>query len=430
MSQELAEEIGEFKHYPANKECMNEVIHRHKSLADLSAQNFAVSNSVSTPSTFPPIRNVMNIWDTSVDTWQQLKGPYRNAQTTLLAPCGTISFMMDSNTTSIEPETGLIKYKKLIGGGTLKLVNPSIEHALRKLKKSEFVITKIVEHIESAGTIEGTSLLTEEELEIFDCAYKAPGGKRFISVNGHLEMMAAVQPFLSGAISKTVSLPNEATVQDIEKCIFQAWTLGLKSIAIYRDGSKAVEPLTNKKDNKIECIEIKEVTKPIRRRLPDERKSITHKFNISGYEGYLTVGLFDDGSPGELFVRMAKTGSMVNGLMDSFALSTSLSLQYGVPLNVLIDKYTHTRFEPSGFTSNREIPIAKSIVDYIFRWLDLKFNNHNREVSEITQIIETVSEIIPNECSDAPACHECGSWMTRSGTCYRCPNCGATSGCS
>jgi len=375
---------------------------------------------------------------------------YRNSQVTVLAPTGTIGFMMDCDTTGIEPDIALIKYKKLVGGGMLKIVNNTVPLALQRLGYSTTEAQGIVQYLDQKETIEGAPALKSEHLPVFDCAFKPAKGERSIHYLGHLRMMGATQPFLSGAISKTVNLPNAATVQDIEEAYLEAWKLGLKAVAVYRDGCKRSQPLnTSKKKDEAEKVEVApvEATRAVRRRLPDERRSITHKFSIGGHEGYLTVGMYDDGTPGELFVVMAKEGSVVSGLMDSFATAISLSLQYGVPLQVLADKFSHTRFEPSGFTGNPDIPIAKSITDYIFRWLSLKFDKPTLDEGEVAPpaaevkalptpapVAEPVEAAAPRHSflnqQDAPPCHTCGAIMYRSGACYKCNNCGATSGCS
>jgi ribonucleoside-diphosphate reductase alpha chain len=313
---------------------------------------------------------------------------YRNAQVTVLAPTGTIAFMMDCDTTGIEPDIALIKYKKLVGEGYLKIVNQTVPHALRTLGYTPEQVEEIVEYVNERETIEGAPGLRPEHLPVFDCAFKPVNGERSIHYMGHVRMMGAVQPFLSGAISKTVNMPEAATAQEIETVYLEGWKQGLKAIAIYRDGSKRSQPLSTgrKKDEGTaedrETIEglrrqlaaaQAEATKPHRHRLPSERTAITHKFEISGHEGYITVGLYPDGQPGEIFLKMAKEGSTVSGLMDTLATSVSLALQYGVPLKDVVNKFAHVRFEPSGFTGNQEIPIAKSIVDYIFRWLGSRF---------------------------------------------------------
>ena len=312
---------------------------------------------------------------------------YRNAQVTVLAPTGTIAFMMDCDTTGIEPDIALIKYKKLVGEGYLKIVNNTVPGALRRLGYTPGQVEEIVAFIDERETIEGAPGLRPEHLPVFDCAFKPVNGERSIHYMGHVRMMAAVQPFLSGAISKTVNMPEAATPEEIEQVYLEGWRLGLKAIAIYRDNSKRSQPLSTSRKKDGDTVESEtvaalraqlaaaqaEAVKPHRRRLPAERAAVTHKFDIAGHEGYITVGLYPEGQPGEIFLKMAKEGSTVSGLMDTFATSVSLALQYGVPLRDLVNKFAHVRFEPSGFTGNSEIPIAKSIVDYIFRWLGARF---------------------------------------------------------
>ena len=312
---------------------------------------------------------------------------YRNAQVTVLAPTGTIAFMMDCDTTGIEPDIALIKYKKLVGEGFLKIVNQTVPAALKKLGYGAEQVDEIITYVNDRETIEGAPHLKPQHLAVFDCAFKPVNGERSIHYMGHVRMMAAVQPFISGAISKTVNMPEAATPEEIEKVYLEGWKLGLKAIAIYRDGSKRSQPLSTGKKNTDEgadagvVAELRaqlataqaEAKKPHRRRLPSERTAVTHKFDVAGHEGYITVGLYPDGQPGEIFLKMAKEGSTVSGLMDTVATSVSLALQYGVPLRDLVNKFAHVRFEPSGFTGNQEIPIAKSIVDYIFRWLGSRF---------------------------------------------------------
>src|SRR5258706_5315864 len=282
--------------------------------------------------------------------------------------------MVDCDTTGLEPDLALVKYKKLVGGGLLKIVTPTVPAALRKLGYDEKSVTEIVEYIDENDTIEGAPHLAEEHLKVFDCAFKPVNGSRSIAPMGHVRMMAAVQPFISGSMSKTVNLPTDATAEDIQETYMESWKLGLKCIAIYRDGCKRSQPLSTSLDKEKKAAAPAEVEyRAMRRKLPDERKAVTHKFDIQGHEGYLTVGLFDDGTPGELFVTMAKEGSTISGLMDAFATQTSYALQFGVPLKFMVDKFSHMRFEPSGFTKNKEIPIAKSIVDYIFRWMASHF---------------------------------------------------------
>jgi ribonucleoside-diphosphate reductase alpha chain len=386
------------------------------------------------------------VWDDALTIGKEYG--YRNSQISVLAPTGTIGFMMDCDTTGVEPDIALVKYKKLVGGGYLKIVNNTVPLALRTLGYSDKQVDEIVKYIDANGTIEGAPHLKEKHLPVFDCAFKAVTGSRSIHYMGHIKMMSAVQPFLSGAISKTVNLPAEAAVGDIEQAYIEAWKLGLKAIAVYRDGSKKTQPLSTKKDEgKTKPPQENQAAHVSRRRLSDERRAVTHKFSISGHEGYITVGLYEDGTPGELFITMSKEGSTISGLMDGFATGISLALQYGVPLKVLVDKFSHMRFEPSGFTNSKEVPIAKSVLDYIFRWMGLKFlprdeqpasvvmdsiaaESKTEEKTEFNISLEQTEKKVFQEQSDAPPCHECGSIMIRSGSCYKCLNCGSTSGCS
>jgi ribonucleoside-diphosphate reductase alpha chain len=353
--------------------------------------------------------------------------------------------MMDCDTTGIEPDLALVKYKKLVGGGVIKIVNNTVPQALIKLGYTPEQTEKIVAHIDSAGTIEGAPHLKPEHLAVFDCSFRPQNGTRFIHHMGHIRMMAAVQPFISGAISKTINMPEESTVEDIMEAYTESWRLGLKAVAIYRDGSKRAQPLssgTAKGEKKLAAVAPqlieKIVYRPVRRKLPDERQSVTHKFSIGGHEGYITVGLYEDGTPGEVFISMAKEGSTISGLMDTLATSISYGLQYGVPLKFFVDKFSHVRFEPSGWTGNQQVPYAKSIIDYIFRWLGARFLGITEasEAGEAAKLRPTEAEAqqaLPfeaNVVSDAPLCSECGSIMTRNGSCYKCGNCGGTSGCS
>jgi len=375
---------------------------------------------------------------------------YRNAQASVLAPTGTIGFMMDCDTTGIEPDLALVKYKKLVGGGTIKIVNNTVPPALRKLGYDDPSVKAIVDHVNDKGTIEGAPGLKPEHLPVFDCAFKPTNGARSIHYMGHLKMMGAVQPFISGAISKTVNLPSSVTVEEIEQAYIEGWRLGLKAVAVYRDGSKRTQPLSTSASDKEAAGAVPE-PRPVRRHLPVERHSITHKFAVAGHEGYLTIGMYEDGTPGEIFIVMAKEGSTLSGVMDSFATTCSMALQYGVPLKVLVDKFSHTRFEPSGFTSNPQVPYAKSIMDYIFRYLASKFLPAEEAKALGVQIdqpaltplkvqtppVATASTsalkkgaLVDIEDRDAPVCYECGSLMVRNGACYKCLNCGSTSGCS
>jgi ribonucleoside-diphosphate reductase alpha chain len=304
---------------------------------------------------------------------------FRNAQATVLAPTGTISFMMDCDTTGIEPDIALVKYKQLAGGGMLKIVNQTVPLALGTLGYDQLAIDSILAYIDEHDTIESSPDLADEQLAVFDCAFTPRNGKRSIAWQAHIKMMAAAQPFLSGAISKTVNMPRDTTPDDIAKAYFDGWKLGLKALAIYRDGSKESQPLSTSTEGQKAAAAL--AAKPRRERLPDTRQSITHKFNVAGHEGYVTVGLFEDGRPGELFITMAKEGSTIGGLMDAFGTAVSMSLQYGVPLEDYVRKFSHMRFEPQGYTKNPDIRIAKSLIDYIFRWLGMTFLPGYKEAS-------------------------------------------------
>ncbi|HKK51680.1 MAG TPA: vitamin B12-dependent ribonucleotide reductase [Myxococcota bacterium] len=455
MSAEIAEATGAFPHYEANREPFLGVIEMHRDAA------YAVP-----PSGVP--RDLMKAarrsWDQAFELGSE--HGYKNAQVTVLAPTGTIAFMMDCDTTGVEPDIALVKYKKLVGGGFLKIVNNTVPMALSKLGYAQAEIDEIIAHIDERETIEGAPGLKPEHLPVFDCAFRARNGVRSIHWMGHIRMMGAVQPFLSGAISKTVNLPEDATVENIVEAYTEGWKLGLKALAIYRDGSKRTQPLNAGRD--VEAVEeaadgnLVELDqyRPRRRKLSDERVAFTHKFSIAGHEGYLTTGLYDDGQPGEIFLKMAKEGSTVSGLMDTIATMTSIALQYGVPLKALVDKFSHTRFEPSGFTNNKEIPIAKSVTDYVFRYLGNRYLDVEdaapTEVSDETGAVPIPIAETPSGGStprpqaagavaggsgsshpasfvnqaDAPSCMDCGSIMIRNGACYKCPNCGSTSGCS
>ena len=447
-SAEMARELGPFTGYQPNRETFLGVMQQHR----------AATNNINAHRVPEDLlAGVKEVW-TEAYTLGYDYG-YRNAQVTVLAPTGTISFMMDCDTTGIEPDIALIKYKKLFDGGMLKIINNTVSTALERIGYSEDERTRILAYLEENETIEGAPGLQEEHLPVFDCALKPQSGRRFIHHMGHVRMMAACQPFLSGAISKTVNMPHEATVDEFFQTYIEAWKMGLKAIAIYRDGSKRLQPLNTGQDQQQGRHDAP--PEPQRVRLPDERKACTHKFSIAGHEGYLTVGMYPNGKPGEMFIAMAKEGSVVSGLMDSFATAVSIMLQYGVPLKVLINKFSHVRFEPSGVTSNPELPLAKSVMDYIFRWLDLKFGEHESDDEDAEseskplpedlgltfpgsqlameaeaggngariRLEETEHQIFTTQ-ADSPPCPECGSVMVRSGTCYKCLNCAATSGCS
>jgi ribonucleoside-diphosphate reductase alpha chain len=406
---------------------------------------------------------------------------YRNSQVTVLAPTGTIGFMMDCDTTGIEPDLALVKYKKLVGGGMIKIVNQTVPAALFKLGYTHEQAAAIVSYIDATGTIEGAPHVKDEHLAVFDCSFKPAKGTRSIPYLGHIKMMAAVQPFISGAISKTVNLPESASVEDIMEAYIQSWKLGLKAVAIYRDGCKKSQPLSAAGSKTAQSSagvssahgsagvspveeDLNGPPRAVRHKLPEERASITHKFNVGGHEGYITVGLYPDGTPGELFITMAKEGSTVSGLMDSFALAVSIALQHGVPLKLFCEKFAHTRFEPSGWSGNPDIGFAKSIMDYIFRWLHLRFlTGQQQMLFENLRLKPSAVSSQPSEAADlngsaptslaaddgrlatghaadalsgivdlgdAPTCSFCGSIMTRNGSCYRCMSCGSTSGCS
>ncbi len=439
MSARIAGQTGPFAGYEQNRAPFINVIRKHQAHLD------RIDHSLVEPALLEAARES---WADALHAG--LEHGYRNAQVSVLAPTGTIGFMMDCDTTGIEPDIALVKYKKLVGGGVLKIVNNTVPLALQRLGYSGEEIGGILQFIDEVETIEGAPGLKPEHLPIFDCAFKPRSGSRSIHYMGHIRMMGATQPFLSGAISKTVNMPSTATVQDIEQAYLESWKLGLKAVAIYRDGCKRSQPLNAGKEK---VAEKASGEAPLaRRRLPDERRAITHKFSIGGHEGYMTVGMYDDGLPGELFVVMAKEGSVVSGLMDSFATSISMALQYGVPLHVLSDKFSHTRFEPSGFTGNPEIPIAKSITDYIFRWLALKFlpSESGASVTAPPALLPGTSPAAPARSrvvdstlaraavvgfthtreTDAPPCPSCGEITVRNGACYKCNNCGTTTGCS
>lgn len=481
--------IGTFDGFAENREPMLDVMRLHRaSVEDID-------------STCPEY--LLNAARESMDRMVHLgeQHGYRNSQVTVLAPTGTIGFMMDCDTTGVEPDIALVKYKLLAGkgDGLLKIVNKTVPEALERLGYSEEERTEILQYIEEKDTIEGAPGLKDEHLPVFDCAFKPHQGKRSIHHMGHIKMMAATQPFISGAISKTVNMPENSTVEDIADAYAQGWKLGLKAVAIYRENSKRSQPLStskggNTKNKEAEAVggdgmataiepelagQEKIVYKPVRKRLPDERPSITHKFSIAGHEGYLHIGLYPDTRmPGEIFITMAKQGSTIAGLMDAFATAISIALQYGVPIEDLVSKFSHMRFEPSGFTNNRQVPIAKSVMDYIFRYVSLKFLGKGNEPEVEGATADLSSDIIVDKTDaspvtkqvvddslvggtveafldaaessgateasmhveieatasfqnqeDAPPCSNCGSITVRSGACYSCPNCGATSGC-
>jgi ribonucleoside-diphosphate reductase alpha chain len=464
QSARIAERMGPFGGYIRNREPMLEVIRMHRdSLRPIKQEHVQPSL----------LRSAQDSWDAALELGE--KFGYKNSQVSVLAPTGTIGFMMDCDTTGIEPDLALVKQKRLVGGGVIKIVNNTVPQALMKLGYPPERVAQIVDYIDAEGKIEGAPGLKPEHLPVFDCSLTPMGGGRSIAWRGHLRMMAAAQPFLSGAISKTINMPEESTVEDIGEAYLESWKLGLKAVAIYRDNSKCSQPLSaagKKEEQKpaVEPVAAKAAVQPVtqspeqqelfvaharRRKLQNERSSITHKFSVGGHEGYLTVGKYEDGTPGEIFIKMAKEGSTLSGIMDAFALSVSIALQYGVPLRALVDKFVNSRFEPSGYTGNPEVRYAKSIVDYIGRWLGGKFISRDYLDSDLAieeAVAPTAGPAITTKpataagaakgaeadaamrpraaIDDAPSCSECGMLMTPNGSCYKCSNCGSTSGCS
>ena len=441
VSAQIAKEMGPYTGFERNREPQIRILRKHRAQVDKVNHRLVPQ---------PLLQAAARSWDESIRLGESFG--VRNSQMTVIAPTGTIAFLMDCDTTGVEPDIALVKYKRLVGGGMLKIVNLTVPRALKKLGYEPAEVEAILKHISEKDTIEGAPGLKPEHLPIFDCAFRPVNGTRSIHYMGHVRMMGAVQPFISGAISKTVNLPQEATIDDIMQAYTESWRLGVKAIAIYRDGSKRVQPLsTGKKDGAKAPAGT-----PYRRRLADERQAFTHKFSVGGHEGYLTVGMFEDGQPGEIFITMSKEGSTLSGLMDSFATMVSLALQYGVPIKVLTNKFSHTRFEPSGVTNNKEIRFAKSIIDYIFRWMALKFlpaeDASQFRVTDLPGAKPSAAPATPDAPdvqirgvknpfeqqehstfvaqADAPACPECGSLMVRNAACYKCLNCGCTSGCS
>jgi len=465
QSARIAERMGPFGGYPRNRESMLDVIRMHRdSLRPIKEENIQPSL----------LHAAQKSWDDALELGE--KFGYKNSQVSVLAPTGTIGFMMDCDTTGIEPDLALVKQKRLVGGGVIKIVNNTVPQSLMRLGYAPEDVAKIVDYIDAQAKIEGAPGLKPEHLPVFDCSLTPSGGGRSIAWRGHLRMMAAAQPFLSGAISKTINMPEESTVEDIMEAYIESWKFGLKAVAIYRDNSKGSQPLSAaKKDDEKAAAAPAVALAPApaeapaprqqdlfpgtkRRKLPSERNSITHKFSVGGHEGYITVGMYADGHPGEIFIKMAKEGSTLSGIMDAFALSVSISLQYGVPLRALVDKFVNSRFEPSGYTGNPKIRYAKSVVDYIGRWLGAKFispdyfdndaalgEGESAAVSVVAStpqasaapaagpetVAETETVTRPRAAAeDAPYCSECGMLMTPNGSCYKCANCGSTSGCS
>jgi ribonucleoside-diphosphate reductase alpha chain len=462
---------GPFDGYAENEEPFLGVMKKHRHHVDKIDGQYVPGDLLS---------SARAAWDDAISIGRE--HGFRNGQATVLAPTGTIGFMMDCDTTGIEPDIALIKYKRLVGGGMIKIVNGTTREALTNLGYNEEQTQAIIDYIDTEETIEGAPGLADAHLPVFDCAFRAANGTRSIHYQGHIRMMAAAQPFISGAISKTVNLPPEASIEDVQDAYMEAWKQGLKAIAIYRDGCKRTQPLSTSKidpglGKTVAAAPVITNGPPaaVRRKLPDERQSLTHKFAVAGHEGYVHVGLYETGEPGEIFVKMAKEGSTVSGLMDSFATAISLALQHGVPLKLLVDKFSRTRFEPYGFTENPEIPRASSIMDYLFRWLGSKFIKADAEATATNDYqidasgdLKRVSEVVATghgtkvevidatksngnhsangnghgahangngnynfiARTDAPTCPECGSIMIPNGSCHKCVNCGTTSGCS
>ncbi len=447
---------GAFPGYEKNREPMLRVMRKHRA---------AIKDIDKTHVPKPLMNRAKEIWEECVELGEA--HGYRNAQATVLAPTGTIGFMMDCDTTGVEPDIALVKYKKLVGGGMMKIVNGTVPMALKKLGYSQAQVADVLAYIDEQETIEGAPHLKDKDVAVFDCAFKAMKGTRSIHYMGHIKMMGAVQPFISGAISKTVNVPKAATVEDIQQAYIDSWRIGAKAVSIYRDGSKRTQPLNTSKAAVIRAGVLEQATEaapmPARHKLPDERNSITHKFDIAGHEGYITVGLYEDGMPGELFLTMAKEGSTISGFADAFAQAISYALQYGVPLQDLVDKFSHVRFEPAGMTKNPDVRFAKSIVDYIFRWMAAKFLSPEAQYRagvNVAEVVTTPEQLTLDVAAlatapagrstgasapvnpraskfssmqnqeDAPPCTTCGSIMVRSGACYKCANCGTTSGCA
>ncbi len=461
QSSRIAERMGAFPGYAANREPMIDVIRMHREAMRGIKPDHVQSDLYLT---------AQESWDTALHHGEQFG--FKNSQVTVLAPTGTIGFMMDCDTTGIEPDLALVKHKKLVGGGVIKIVNNTVPQALMHLGYTPEQTSEIVAHIDKAGKIEGAPYLKPEHLPVFDCSLAPMGGGRSISWSGHVKMMAAAQPFLSGAISKTINMPEESSVEDIMDAYIESWKLGLKAVAIYRDNSKRSQPLSaagqKKDEKKAETAMAAAIVEPLQRELfaraqrekmPVERTSVTHKFSVGGHEGYITVGMYDDGRPGEVFIKMSKEGSTLSGVMDGLALTMSIGLQYGVPLKVLVDKLVNTRFEPSGITANPNIRFVSSVLDYIARWLGgrfissdyLKLNGGEHPAPTATAsaafaplaapqmhpavvqmpLSQPKAGISPSNAHEgAPTCSECGMLMVPNGACYKCENCGSTSGCS
>jgi ribonucleoside-diphosphate reductase alpha chain len=451
QSSRIAENMGAFPGYELNSEPMLDVIRMHRdAMRGIKPEHVQTELFMA----------AQESWDTALHHGE--KFGYKNSQVTVLAPTGTIGFMMDCDTTGIEPDLALVKHKKLVGGGLIKIVNNTVPQALMRLHYSPEQTSEIVSYIDKNGKIEGAPYLRTEDLPVFDCSLAPLGGGRSITWTGHVKMMAAAQPFLSGAISKTINMPEESTVEDISNAYIESWKLGLKSVAIYRDNSKRSQPLNAggaKEEKKAEPAAVgaepmqRELfARAVREKMPVERASVTHKFSVGGHEGYITVGMYADGRPGEIFIKMSKEGSTLSGVMDGLALTISLGLQYGVPLKVFVDKLVNTRFEPSGITANANIRFVSSVLDYIARWLGgrfispdyLKLNSGEHVApialappppsmadSMMASLQAGTASSKPRDAHEgAPTCSECGMLMVPNGACYKCENCGSTSGCS
>jgi ribonucleoside-diphosphate reductase alpha chain len=453
QSARIAERMGPFPGYEVNREPMLDVIRMHR-----EAMRGIKPEHVQTEL----FMGAQESWDTALAHGE--KYGYKNSQVTVLAPTGTIGFMMDCDTTGIEPDLALVKYKKLVGGGLIKIVNNTVPEALMKLGYTPEQTSEVVSYIDKNGKIEGAPYLKMEDYPVFDCSLAPQGGGRSITWTGHVKMMAAAQPFLSGAISKTINMPEESTIEDIMNAYIESWKVGLKAVAIYRDNSKRSQPLNagggKTEEKKTEAV-VAAAMEPMQRELfarmqrekmPVERASVTHKFSVGGHEGYITVGMYEDGRPGEVFMKMSKEGSTLSGMVDGLALTISLGLQYGVPLKVFVDKLLNTRFEPSGITANPNIRFVSSVLDYIARWMGgkfissdyLKLNGEQASAAQAQPPALVPSPAIgsgedwtaqpmlkpTNAHEGAPTCSECGMLMVPNGACYKCENCGSTSGCS
>jgi ribonucleoside-diphosphate reductase alpha chain len=459
QSARIAARVGAYEAYEENAEDHLRVMDKHRA---------AISNIAQSVVPDHVMHSARRSWDEALELGRT--HGYRNAQASVLAPTGTISFMMDCDTTGIEPDFSLVKQKKLVGGGDMTIVNQTVPRALRKLGYATHEIDQVVAWISENYSVVGAPFLKEEHYPVFDCAV----GSRAISYMGHVNMMAAAQPFLSGAISKTVNMPESSTVEDIVDLYTEAWKLGIKAVAIYRDGSKTAQPLASSKDEEADDDVAMTLTQPVRRRLPLERQGVGRKFQVGEYTGYIHVGLFEDGTPGDMFVDIAKEGTTLAGLMNSLMISVSLGLQYGVPLEVYVQRFSHMRFEPSGFTNDEDIRNAKSIVDYIFRWMGKKFLTADQQMElgiltpEVRARIaagytaaEATAHVQPaaqpqasagagqaaagadvdrptpgegqsslfNAYGDAQECARCGGRMIRTGACYTCTDCGNNTGC-